>query len=253
MTDIEISSMQEFMKAIEDDTIEYKGIPLTKTRLYRGVPNNEKHKLIPSIGRGWKESLKKLRGLEMGTLEMFKKRAVPYLDYRPANDWEWLMLGQHHQLQTRLLDWTTNPLVALYFACVGDNHLSVDGTVYRRRGDEQFFPERYTDSTLPSPLDIDKDYMVFPPYISPRIAAQAGVFTISKNPVEPLPIIASDEYATNDKILVKADSKNKLLRQLSDLDVTVGSLFPDLDGLCKLGFKLQVQQMIAQRIPQKVF
>ena len=233
MADIKISSVLEFIKVIDDDTIEYKGIPLTKARLYRGVPNNNDHKLIPSIGRGWKENPKILHGFETGTLDMFKKRAVPYLDYHPTNDWEWLMLGQHHGLQTRLLDWTTNPLVALYFACIGEKHLSADGVVYRRRGDDQFFQERYTDSTLPSPFDIDKDYFVIPPFISPRISAQAAVFTISKNPLEPLPIIASDDYATNDKVIVKSDSKKKLLRQLSDLNITIGSLFPDLDGLCK--------------------
>lgn len=47
MTETKISSILEFMKAIEEDTIEYKGIPLTKARLYRGVPNNKEHGLIP--------------------------------------------------------------------------------------------------------------------------------------------------------------------------------------------------------------
>ena len=143
------------------------------------------------------------------------------------------MLGQHHGLPTRLLDWTTNPLVALYFACVGDNYLSADGAVYRCRGYEQFRPERFTDSTIPGPFDIHKNYFVLPPHISPRITAQAGAFTISKNPMEPLEIIASDEYATNDRVFVKEGSKKKLLKQLSDLNIHAASLFPDLVGLCE--------------------
>ena len=46
LTEIEISNVLEFMKELQDDIIEITGIPMTKTNLYRGVPNNREHKLV---------------------------------------------------------------------------------------------------------------------------------------------------------------------------------------------------------------
>ena len=73
---------------------------------------------------------------DLVVFEEWKKQAVAVTDKLSANDWECLALAQHYGLGTRLLDWTKNPLVGLFFACEG--HEEKDGAVYAYTG----FPRR---------------------------------------------------------------------------------------------------------------
>jgi hypothetical protein len=151
-------------------------------------------------------------------LLLFKKYGIRLLDYRPKDDWEWLAIGQHHGLPTRLLDWSSNPLVAAYFAAEGSP--DTDCAVYAMRAPMVVDTAR-DRNPLARGTGVD---VVTPDHVSNRIAAQAGMFTIHWQPEKPILRNGIDKF------LLPRSERPAILLSLFGLGIHRGTLFPDLDG-----------------------
>ena len=193
--------------------------------IYRGVADSS-FALLPKVGRSEFRAQYSLKS-EALLLRTFKQRAIRHVSPQPTSELEWLALGQHHGLPTRLLDWTYSPLVALYFAI--KDHPAAEAAIYCRhmpRGDNSF-----------DPFAITTPQKYYPPHISPRIPAQHALFTVEPDPtVEPT-------IADGVRIRVPSGSKTKLRERLSLLGFHDESMFPDLDGACAhLSWRLRNNQ-----------
>ncbi|ATA73437.1 hypothetical protein CGC49_09225 [Capnocytophaga sp. H4358] len=96
--------------SIETYLSQIKTISVSENTFYRGH-SDKNYKLEPSIYR--KDSL--IKNEHLIYRETISK--VPY-DFNGKSTIESLVLMQHYGVPTRILDLTTNALVALYFACI---------------------------------------------------------------------------------------------------------------------------------------
>lgn len=152
----------------------------------------------------------------------FRRHIPIYANVSLLNQWWVMSLAQHHGVPTRLLDWTTSPLVAVYFAVAADSRS--DAAVWGVWGFDD------TPEYLPEdPFTIERPVMVTPVVVTPRIQVQSGQFTAHPDGRDFREFLTPRDRVL--KIALPGRLRNRLRQQLDFHGVTAASLFPDLDGL----------------------
>ena len=199
---------------------------------------------------------------EIYMMNLFKQSAHELIQGQaPFSEWEWMFLMRHHGLPSRLLDWTENPLVGLYFAARTPEGTRANGALWcllpsqlnkwsLAWPDDNFALPMFTENQSEFPLGENEALLSYlpsrlrrprprvPPPLpaaamavrtSKRIQAQLGVFTIHH--LDKVPLERAGDRSHIWRFIIPAAQKARIQAQLRRIGVTRRALFPELDNV----------------------
>jgi len=251
---IEVKDLDGLMPLITDQEYRPDMSRYRDWHVYRGM-SDVSFRLVTSLARNCREQM---AFLEPAILKNFTKYAAREDPSIEKSVWRQMILGQHHGLPTRLLDWTHSPLIGLHFATTEadlDDMENHDSVVWRIDIKElhAMLPERYLavlranktsifsvdmlNEVAAAPEQYDSDMgsrsmvVLEPPSIDPRIINQYSFFSV-------IPAAMTDiedflEHNTNNttKYIIKREMRWRVRDMLDQLNVSERIVYPGLDGL----------------------
>lgn len=212
-----IASVNDFISILSEMNIK------PDIDLFRGH-SNITYKLIPSIGRYFTNDFGRMRDFENDLMSEFRRLHTLYAT-KCNNEFELLFLAQHYGLPTRLLDWSCNPLVALYFAV--NSNIDEDGCVYQRFPTRMLVIDYTKNCAQTTPYNIDANYLINPIMTHERYKNQNSRFVIYQNPQ------LEEKQEISAQFIIPARYKKQMLMFLRKIGISDSFIYPTMEGLCQ--------------------
>jgi hypothetical protein len=234
MSEQEPDYKPEAMKIIDDLIAGDKGHDI-----FRGQPRAD----LELLPKAMREEFQK--GNHVEALDRFRRECSAF-GLEATNGLEDLAVAQHYGLATYLLDWTTNPLVALFFAC-GEAH-DKDGTPFAGEVFVLNNPVQLPNDSIDGDKwkDVEGLRLYNPRLVDPRIARQKALFTIQGSKIKAVADLVSSHELVRRSI--PAELKRPLLEILYRMGIDRSTLFPDPGGLCDR-INWETKNRIARNFP----
>jgi len=236
VTEYKLSSWKYFSDFVNQVMLNYTNY------IYRGHADS-KWKLEPTLDRVIKSPTSQKR---KNHLEKFKFETRGRRGSNPPllkNDNDWWALGQHHGLQTPLLDWTESPFVALYFAATAAKNeklKSMSVCSLFQNGVENIDSAIEEDETIEKINNYKPTVKIIRPSSdeNSRLVSQRGLFTRGPNNMDLETWVTSYSQQSNfgkkfiilQKIIIPTVGVLDCLRYLNRMNINHSTLFPDLIG-----------------------
>ena len=254
ISEIYLNDIDSVLALIKEQTYDREIYRYRSSYLYRGLPNSA-YSLQTSLKRNCKGQQ---RDLEKCILRNFTKYAATDDPQIKESVWRQMIIGQHHGLPTRLLDWTFSQLMGLHFAVTESgpaNFNEHDCALWKIDLEElnAMLPEKYQEyltskrayfftvdmlNELVKRLDEYDDDMkdnamvlLEPPSIDQRIINQYSYFSVLPMGITDIETFLNEKTNNTVKYIIRKGIRWRVRDMLDQLNIHERIAYPGLDGL----------------------